>query len=239
MGAAITLLVILTFSVIVVRTAAVALRLTGMPADIARFQARSAFTGAGFTTSESEAVVNHPIRRRLIALLMLLGNVGLVTVLGTFIVSFVATENSMAAMSRQLFWLLGAVALLWFIALNPFADRVMCTSIGWLLHRITSLGQPGPTELLQVTSGYSVAEHLVVSGNGLDSTALSDLRAHHQGLMILGIEHDDGRYSSTPDLETRLIAGDRVVLYASDQVHDALHDESKTLDHVDSTRNSG
>ncbi len=56
MGAAITLLVILTFSVVVVRTAAVALRLTGMPADVARFQARSAFTGAGFTTSESEAV---------------------------------------------------------------------------------------------------------------------------------------------------------------------------------------
>ena len=65
MGAAITLLVILTFSVVVTRIAAVALRLTGMPADVARFQARSAFTGAGFTTSESEAVVNHPIRRRL------------------------------------------------------------------------------------------------------------------------------------------------------------------------------
>ena len=118
MGAAITLLVILTVSIVVVRIGAVALRLTGMPADVARFQARSAFTGAGFTTSESEAVVNHPIRRRLIATLMLLGNLGLVTVLGTFIVSFVSTEYSVAAMSRQLFWLLGAIALLWFIALN-------------------------------------------------------------------------------------------------------------------------
>ena len=126
MGAAITLLVILTISVVVVRTAAVALRLTGMPADVARFQARSAFTGAGFTTSESEAVVNHPIRRRLIGLLMLLGNVGLVTVMATFIVSFLASGNSMTAMSVQMFWLLGAIALLWFIALNSFADRVMC-----------------------------------------------------------------------------------------------------------------
>ncbi len=93
MGAAITLLVILTVSVFVVRIAAVALRLTGMPADIARFQARSAFSGAGFTTSESEAVVNHPIRRRLIGLLMLWGNIGLVTVIATFIVSFVGTEK--------------------------------------------------------------------------------------------------------------------------------------------------
>ena len=47
MGAAISLLVILTVSVVVVRIAAVSLRLTGMPTDVARFQARSAFTGAG------------------------------------------------------------------------------------------------------------------------------------------------------------------------------------------------
>jgi hypothetical protein len=225
MGAAITLLVILTFSVVVVRTAAVALRLTGMPADVARFQARSAFTGAGFTTSESEAVVNHPIRRRLIATLMLLGNLGFVTVLGTFIVSFVSTEYSVAAMSRQLFWLLGAIALLWFIALNPFADRAMCTSIGWLLQRMTSLGHQGPTELLQVTSGYSVAAHSVLAGKGLDGTRLADLCSGQRRFLTLGIEHDDGRYSSTPKLETQLVTGDRVVLYGSDDAHSELHDE--------------
>jgi hypothetical protein len=197
-----------------------------MPTDVARFQARSAFTGAGFTTSESEAVVNHPIRRRLIALLMVMGNLGLITVLGTFIVSFVATENSMAAMTRQILWLLGAIALLWFIALNPFADRVMCASIGWLLQRTTSLGQQGPTELLQVTNGYSVAEHAVVSGNGLDGITLADLSAPYRGFMILGIEHASGRYSSAPAPGMRLGAGDRVVLYGSDEEHSVLHAET-------------
>ena len=81
MGAAITLLVILTVSVVVIRAAAVALRLTGMPVEAARFQARSAFTGTGFTTSESESIVNYPVRRRVIALLMLYGNIGLASVL--------------------------------------------------------------------------------------------------------------------------------------------------------------
>lgn len=228
MGAAITLLMILTFSVLVVRTAAVALRLTGMPVDVARFQARSAFTGAGFTTSESEAVVNHPIRRRLIGLLMLMGNMGLVTVLATFIVSFVATENSMAAMSRQLYWLLGAIALLWFIALNPVADRLMCQSIGWLLQRTTSLAQRGPTALLQVTNGYSVAEHAVVSGNGFDGATLSDVCSRDRRLVILGIEHGDGSYSSAPECGTRLVTGDSIVLYGSDEEHSALHEEIST-----------
>ncbi|MGY9107647.1 MAG: hypothetical protein ACKVG0_14200 [Alphaproteobacteria bacterium] len=130
MGAAITLLVILSVSVIVVRAASVVLRLTGTPTDVARFQARSAFSGTGFTTSEAEALVNHPIRRRVIEILMLLGNVGLVSVLATFVVSFVATENSMDAMSQQIFWILGAVALLWIVVLNPLADRVMCGAMG-------------------------------------------------------------------------------------------------------------
>jgi lipid-A-disaccharide synthase-like uncharacterized protein len=201
----------------------VALRLTGMSVDVARFQARSAFTGAGFTTSESESVVNHPVRRRVIGLLMLLGNVGLVTVMATFIVSFLATENSMDAMSAQLFWLLGAIALLWFIALNSFADRVMCGAIGWLLHRTTSLGQQGPTELLQVTSGYSVTEHAVLSENGLQDSTVSDLHSGQWRFLILGIRHGDGSYSSTPVLSASLVAGDSVVLYGSDEDHRALH----------------
>jgi len=33
---------------------------TGLSRESARFQARSALTGGGFTTTESEAVVRHP-----------------------------------------------------------------------------------------------------------------------------------------------------------------------------------
>ena len=76
MIAALALLFVLTLSIVVVRIGAVALRLTGMPEEAARFQARSAFTGAGFTTSESEAIVNHPVRRRIVSTLMVVGSIG-------------------------------------------------------------------------------------------------------------------------------------------------------------------
>jgi hypothetical protein len=42
---------------IVVRAAILALVATGLPYEIARFQARSALSGVGFTTSEAETVV--------------------------------------------------------------------------------------------------------------------------------------------------------------------------------------
>lgn len=74
----VSLLVVLVMSLIITRVATVALALTGMSQPAARFQARSALTGAGFTTSESERVVNHPVRRRVIMWLMLVGNTGLV-----------------------------------------------------------------------------------------------------------------------------------------------------------------
>jgi len=77
MIALISLLVIITVSLIVIRMGAVALSMTGISEDMAVFQAQSAFSGVGFTTKESESVVNHPVRRRIIRLLMLMGNAGI------------------------------------------------------------------------------------------------------------------------------------------------------------------
>lgn len=62
MTAVVSLLVVLTVSLLVTRIATVALTATGLSRETARFQARSAFSGSGFTTSESEAVVRHPVR---------------------------------------------------------------------------------------------------------------------------------------------------------------------------------
>lgn len=59
-----TLLVIF-FSSLIVRAAAIALMMTGMDEKRARFQALSAFSGTGFTTREAEFVINHPKRRRI------------------------------------------------------------------------------------------------------------------------------------------------------------------------------
>jgi len=88
-----TLLLVVTLSLLVNRVASVALTFTGMSRDSARFQARSAFTGAGFTTLESEDIVNHPVRRRIIMLLMLLGNAGFVTIIATLLGSFVGVQE--------------------------------------------------------------------------------------------------------------------------------------------------
>ena len=97
MGAALSLFVLMTLSILVVRVAAVALRQTGLEEATAKFQALSAVSGTGFTTSESETIVNYPVRRRIVTLLMVIGNLGLVTVFATLVVSFVHTEGEVDA----------------------------------------------------------------------------------------------------------------------------------------------
>jgi hypothetical protein len=85
MLAIISLLVIVTLSITVTKVATVALARTGLSREAARFQARSSFTGVGFTTSESERIVRHPVRRRIVLFLMLLGNAGLITAVSSLI----------------------------------------------------------------------------------------------------------------------------------------------------------
>ena len=83
------LLAAVAFSIFINRIATKAFIMTGLSRDVAELQARSITTGTGYTTHEAEDIVNHPARRRLIMPLMLIQNVGMVTVISTFILSFV------------------------------------------------------------------------------------------------------------------------------------------------------
>ncbi len=59
-----TLLAVLV-SFLLIRAASIALMMTGLEKNKARFQALSAFSGTGFTTKEAEMVVSHPVRRKI------------------------------------------------------------------------------------------------------------------------------------------------------------------------------
>ena len=95
MVAAFSLLIIFAISFFFVRLAAVALRLTGLPEQNARFQAMSALTGTGYTTTEAEMIVNYPIRRKIIAWLMIFGNLGIVSVLSTLMIHHLSARMRM------------------------------------------------------------------------------------------------------------------------------------------------
>ncbi|MEM7024495.1 MAG: potassium transporter TrkA [Pseudomonadota bacterium] len=215
MIAALTLFIVLTLSVLVIRTGAVALRLTGLSEEAARFQARSAFTGTGFTTSESEAIVTHPVRRRIIGLLMTIGSLGFVSVLATVVVSLVGASGAEGTMIRQLLWLGGVLIVLWFLLLNPFADRVTCGIIGRLLTTSEGFGGRKPARLLQLPAGFGVVQILVRVSSDLAGRQLGVVIP--EGAVVLGLQRENGAYLDRPGDRETVRPADEIILYGRDE----------------------
>ena len=210
-----SLLVVIVVSLLVVRVATVALTLTGLSHQLARFQARSAFTGAGFTTGESEKVVQHPVRRRIIMLLMLLGNAGIVTAVSSLILSFTGSSGSSLAGNMWFRFAVLVVGLsgLWCLTHSRVLDSWLSRAITWALQNWTSLEVRDYAGLLHLSGDYAVAELHVKSGDWLANQQLSQLKLSDEGVLVLGIETADGRYVGAPRGDVQLGPDDNVLMY--------------------------
>jgi len=209
--AIISLLVVLVLSLAVTRVAAVALRLTGMAQDAARFQARSAFTGCGFTTTEAEQIVQHPARRRIAGWLMMAGTLQFAAVTGTAILSLVGvTEGAIVTKLATLGVGLLAVYLL---ASSSIVDHLMCGATSWLLRRYTSLETRDFKSLLHLGGEYAIAEIQVGHDHELTGRSVASAVPHSCGLVVLGVSRDDGSFIGLPAGETVIRPHDTVVVY--------------------------
>lgn len=212
MAAVASLLITLTLSLLVTRIASMALMLTGMSRESAKFQARSAFTGVGYTTTEAEDIVSHPVRRRIVMLLMLLGNVGIATVVATVMLSFMQTTQS-EQWRLHLSWLTGGLVTLCLIARSRHVERHLNRLIAWVLKRWGHLQVRDYVAILQLQQGYAVSELQVQAQDWLAGRTLLELRLPAEGILVLGIQRDEGVYLGTPTGEMDIHAGDTLVLY--------------------------
>lgn len=234
MGAALSIFVLLSLSVFVVRVASVALRLTGLDDSSARFQALSAFSGTGFTTLEAEAIVNYPLRRKIVSVLMIVGNVGLVGVFATLVASLVHTEGEWSAVLLQLAWLVAVLALLWFVILNKTADRMLCRLIGRVLEARTIIGRRPYHRLLQLGSGLSICEHSIPATLLDEEGRLSAEKLASLELEVLAVRTADGVLERA-GVERSLEDAVGVVLIGGDAGHEAL----APLEKLELARGSG
>jgi hypothetical protein len=223
MVALVSVLIILLLSLLITRVATVALSLTGMSRESARFQARSALTGVGFTTSEAEDVVGHPVRRRIVGALMLLGSVGLVTAVSSLILSFGGTHNEQRL--QRGFVLVAGLALLWAISRSAWVDRRLSWLIGRVL-RWRGYDARDYGHLLALQSHWAVSELVVEADDWIAGRTLAELKLRDEHIDVLGIQKPNGEYIGVPHGERLIEAGDVLVLYSTEERLDEL-DERK------------
>jgi K+/H+ antiporter YhaU regulatory subunit KhtT len=212
----VTLAIIALLALLINRIAAVALVFTGMSHEMARFQARSAFSTVGFTTTESESVVNHPVRRKVISVLMVLGNVGFVGIIATVLATFTAEGSGLTIWARILI-LTVVLAMLWGIGASKWLDNRLYRAIAWALTRWTKLEAQDYVNLLHMGEGYWVTELIVreegwVSGKRLEELHLTDI-----GVIVLGIERTGKEYIGSPTGQCQILAGDKLLVYGSQE----------------------
>ena len=210
MVALITVLVVVLISLLVARVGTLALIQTGLSKETARFQARSALSAAGFTTTESEKVVNHPVRRRIILNLMLLGSAGLVAAVGSLVISF-GHANTDQQLQRGLI-LVGGLFVIWRLSHSSWVDRQLSRAIGWIL-RLRGFHECDRASLLELSGDYEVSELGIGAGGPLASRRLGDVASQLEGVVVLGVRRSDGDYVGAPDEATRFDPGDNVVIY--------------------------
>lgn len=211
MIALISFLVLIAVFLTAARVASVVLEVTGMDRQAAEFQARSALMGVGFTTLESEDITNHPVRRRLVLWLMTVGNAGIVTGIGSFIIAF-GDAPALQTLRRSGELLAGTILLLISVHISA-ANRLIARVTRAFLYRFTSLEISNLTILLPRGGRWVVAELRVERDCGLDGRSLANLDLARHDITALGVRRRDGTYLGSPAQATELATGDTVTLY--------------------------
>jgi hypothetical protein len=212
MVALVSFLVIVTLSLIIERIATVALTLTGLSRDAARFQARSALTGTGYTTTEAEQVLTHPARRQIIMLLMGVRHFEIITGVSTLILTFIGISSTHEGVVRGVVLSAGLVALT-VAASSKWLDRHLTRLIKWGLRRWTTLEVLDYATLLGLVSGYAVRELRVGRESWMAHRRLNELDLPEEGVTVLAIQRADGSFVGAPRPSTVINPRDRLILY--------------------------
>ena len=231
--AAVSVIIVVLVSLIVARVGTVALTLTGLSRESARFQARSAFFGVGFTTTEAEAVVGHPVRRRIIMWLILLGNAGVVTTMGTLLISFAGRGDRLTAVVV----LVAGIAVLAAFAASRPVDAALTRIIRRALRRWSDIDVRDWSGLLELEGGYTVAELEVEAEDWIAGCTLSELTLRDEGIVVLGIHRHGGGYLGAPDGDNVIRPGDVLTVYGREdrveEIDRRAHDDNGDRAHAE------
>lgn len=211
MYAVATFLVVAVLSMAFTRLAAGALIATGLPPDVASFQARSAFSGAGFTTTEAENVVNNPDSRKIIGTTMFVGNLGTPTLVVTVLVGFLApgpgntVERVMVAIS-------GLVLAVLLVTNRPMQRWLVKVGQREARRRLLPHLDNQVLELLAVGDDFVVGAVQVTAGTGPTVRSLRSIDDALPAVRVLGVQQSGG-FFGTPPVDVELAAGDKIIAY--------------------------
>ena len=201
---------VIAISAFVVKIATIALKMTGLNEKTAYFQALSAFTGTGFTTKDSESVLENNIRRQIVIVLMILGNAGFITVITTIVISFGRTNVRPLLLNVSIVLLL--IFVLFKITTHKGITKFLNDKIEARLEKRPPFRKRPVEEVLRVAKNYGIAEVSITDKCQDLGKTLNDSSFRERDILILAIERKN-TVIPTPKASDCILAGDTLICY--------------------------
>lgn len=189
----------------------IVLKLTGLELSKARFQVISILTHTGFTTRESELIVQHPTRRKIASVLMIVSYVAQITLITLlFNVLTQATRNILGTAIALFIMAAFVVLVTQSKKLSNWFDQV---TEKLLKKRIQKSASGDRIEqVLNLSPEFSIYGLLVDTDSLICDKTLCELKLKEHFIQILKIDRGS-EVIDFPLADTRLLAGDRLIVY--------------------------
>ncbi|MDO4535256.1 MAG: TrkA C-terminal domain-containing protein [Clostridium perfringens] len=198
---------------ILVEILCILFKLTGLTDEKARFQVISLITSTGFTTKESELIVNHKTRRRLAEYVMILGYVGMAT-----IVSFMAKIISDILLKKFStfdigIFIMALVVVFYFLkhpkivqCLDSFIEKVI------IKNQNRSMSKKTLWTLIKRKHGYGIYNIFIDENSLLVGKSILECNLRENEIQILNIDKGN-EFIGCPNTEQIIEISDNLTVY--------------------------
>ena len=196
----------------------VALKLTGLATNKIKFQVASLFTGAGFTTGESELITNDDRRRKIAVMCMYSGHIFSVVIMGLVINVFIsiwAETGSAVVTFKEWYFIIFYVALFIFLVVLILKIPPINKRFVKLLEHI-AINLRKKSNIITVLDYYGRSAVVEIVLNKLpdfakDVSLVEMELTKKYAMILLSIRRGNRRVSVSKD--TMLVEGDTIVAY--------------------------
>ncbi|MFC1646128.1 cation:proton antiporter regulatory subunit [Candidatus Omnitrophota bacterium] len=194
---------------LITEVSATALKLTGLDIHTSRFQALSALTGTGFTTKETELIMQHKNRRYIIMFLMVIGPIGFIAILSTVLL---ATRRYLALPQMAML-----IVLTFAIFRFTKSKRMMVFLHRMIERQLKKRHYPRRIvldEVLELGKECGVAELKIDKNSAYKDKTLEQTGIKSKGFIVLAIERN-GKFISVPKANDTILVEDVLVVFGN------------------------
>lgn len=204
-------LVIFIMLWLLIEIIAIVMKLTGLELSKARFQIISILTHTGFTSRESELIVQHPTRRKIASILMVVSYVAQITLITLLFDVLNNATKDLLSISIALTVVLVIIIISTQVdslsrRFDRFAERLLKNKI----KKINSNNRID--QLLNLSPEFSIYELIVDTDSFICRKTLRELHLKEHFVQVLKIDRGS-EMIDFPLADTQILAGDRMIVY--------------------------